>query len=257
VEEARAESIKRDKAATEKALADAVERGAAELAAQKEFHHAALAQAKEALQQAEARADVEARADGERKVKEAGERERVLLLSVEELRQALTRAEQQAAFRGAAAAQGSGGHGDALPGEGGVPGVPLEAPLGGNQAAPHLRGFWQHFSWGECSNTLLVGCCQEVALQEAAAPASVSSCPLGTGGVCVGVQAAEARHEELVARMPDSTRPLLRQIEAMQESSNMRVEALAGVERTLNARLSVRFSARPNCPRGTVLSVTV
>ncbi|NBV89564.1 MAG: hypothetical protein EBR88_08660, partial [Betaproteobacteria bacterium] len=40
--------------------------------------------------------------------------------------------------------------------------------------------------------------------------------------------------------------PLLRQIEAMQESSNMRVEALAGVERTLNLRLSVRRAA-PCC----------
>ena len=29
-------------------------------------------------------------------------------------------------------------------------------------------------------------------------------------------QQAEARHEDLAARLPDSTRPLLRQIEAMQ-----------------------------------------
>jgi hypothetical protein len=32
-------------------------------------------------------------------------------------------------------------------------------------------------------------------------------------------QAAEVRYEELVTRMPDSTRPLLRQIEALQVSS--------------------------------------
>jgi hypothetical protein len=37
--------------------------------------------------------------------------------------------------------------------------------------------------------------------------------------------------------MPDSTRPLLRQIEALQESAAMRTEAWSGVERSLNSRL--------------------
>ncbi|KAH8946192.1 hypothetical protein BDL97_12G080700 [Sphagnum fallax] len=50
-------------------------------------------------------------------------------------------------------------------------------------------------------------------------------------------QAAEVRYEELVTRMPDSTRPLLRQIEALQESAAMRTEAWSGVERSLNSRL--------------------
>lgn len=99
VEEARVESIKRDKAATEKALQDAVERSAAELAAQKEFYSATVAELKEQLARAEARADSEARVDSERRLKEAGEREAALMMTIEELRGALTRQEQQAAFR--------------------------------------------------------------------------------------------------------------------------------------------------------------
>jgi hypothetical protein len=50
-------------------------------------------------------------------------------------------------------------------------------------------------------------------------------------------QDAEARHSELIARVPDSTRPLLRQIEALQEAASSRAEAWAAVERTLNARV--------------------
>eukprot|EP00270_Netrium_digitus_P013657 TRINITY_DN4566_c0_g1_i1.p1 TRINITY_DN4566_c0_g1~~TRINITY_DN4566_c0_g1_i1.p1 ORF type:complete len:796 (+),score=317.43 TRINITY_DN4566_c0_g1_i1:330-2390(+) len=164
VEEARVESIKKDKAATEKALQDAVERGQAELAAQKEFYVAALAEAKQALVQAEARADSEAKADMDRRLEEAVERERVLMATVDELRLTLSRTEHQAAFR-----------------------------------EDMLR---------RDIEDLKARC-----------------------------QAAESRHEELVARMPDSTRPLLRQIEAMKESADMRVEALTGVERSLNARL--------------------
>ncbi|CAI5989200.1 unnamed protein product [Closterium sp. NIES-64] len=164
VEEARVESIKKDKAATEKALQDAVERGQADLAAQKDFYVSALSAAREAQAAAEARADSEAKAEAERKLKEAGERERALVMTVEELRQALTRSEQQAGFR--------------------------EQMLRRDLEDMEKR-----------------------------------------------CQAAEARHEELVARIPESTRPLLRQIEAMQESANTRMEALSGVERALNARL--------------------
>lgn len=50
-------------------------------------------------------------------------------------------------------------------------------------------------------------------------------------------QDAEARHSELIARVPDSTRPLLRQIEALQEAAASRGEAWNAVERTLNARV--------------------
>ena len=50
--------------------------------------------------------------------------------------------------------------------------------------------------------------------------------------------------------MPDSTRPLLRQMEAMQESANMRMEALTGVERTLNMRLQVPSRGRARAGAG-------
>eukprot|EP00250_Pteridium_aquilinum_P007166 c16947_g1_i1 orf=995-3871(-) len=50
-------------------------------------------------------------------------------------------------------------------------------------------------------------------------------------------QAAELRYEELVASVPESTRPLLRQIEAMRDTMAVRAEAWSGVERSLNARL--------------------
>lgn len=164
VEEARGESMKKDKAQTEKALQEAVERGQTELASQKEFYVAALAEAKAAQVQAEARVDSEAKADFDKKIREAVDRERMLVGSVEELRQALSRTEQQAAFR-----------------------------------EDMLR---------RDLDDLQKRC-----------------------------QGAESRHEELMARMPDSTRPLLRQIQAMQESANMRVEALAGVEQALTNRL--------------------
>lgn len=86
-------------------------------------------------------------------------------------------------------------------------------------------------------------------------------------------QGAEERYEELLANMPESTRPLLRQIEALQviaqvafrlvdvcdpaamtflswqnrshemycvqEATAMKAEAWTGVERSLNARLQV------------------
>lgn len=92
------ESMRKDKAATEKALQDAVEKGQTELAAQKEFYTTALNEAREAAALAEARVDYEARADLDRRLKEASEREATLVQNIDELRQALTRTEQQVQF---------------------------------------------------------------------------------------------------------------------------------------------------------------
>ncbi|GBG60929.1 hypothetical protein CBR_g16051 [Chara braunii] len=50
-------------------------------------------------------------------------------------------------------------------------------------------------------------------------------------------QAAEQKHEELVSQMPDSTRPLLRQIEALQESLAIRAEGWKRVEQAMNTRV--------------------
>lgn len=164
VEEAKVESMRKDKAATEKALQDAVEKGQTELAAQKEFYTTALNEAREAAALAEARVDYEARADLDRRLKEASEREATLVQNIDELRQALTRTEQQAAFR--------------------------------------------EDTFRNDIEDLEKRC-----------------------------QAAEARYEDLSSRMPESTRPLLRHIEALQESMTMRTETWNGVERSLNSRL--------------------
>ena len=51
-------------------------------------------------------------------------------------------------------------------------------------------------------------------------------------------QAAEARHEELASAMPEATRPLLRQIEAMQAAAAAHSQAWAAAERSLHDRLS-------------------
>eukprot|EP00897_Mesotaenium_endlicherianum_P010597 jgi/Mesen1/9566/ME000644S08864 len=164
VEEARVESIRKDKAATEKALQDVVERGQAELASQKDYFSTALSEAKAAQAAAESKADSDARADLDRRLRESAERERTLAAALDDLRQALSRSEQQAAWR--------------------------EDRLRRDLDEKEKR-------------------CQE----------------------------AEARHEDLVARMPDSTRPLLRQIQAMQEAASLRAEAINGVEQALSARL--------------------
>ncbi|KAK9829150.1 hypothetical protein WJX72_004204 [[Myrmecia] bisecta] len=50
-------------------------------------------------------------------------------------------------------------------------------------------------------------------------------------------QAAEARHEELAGKLPEATRPLLRQIEAMQSAAAAQQEAWAGAERSLSERV--------------------
>lgn len=98
VEETKVESIKRDKAATEKLLQETIERNQAELTAQKEFYTNALNTAKEAQASAEARANNEAKVELESRLKEASEREYMLVQTLEELRQSLTRTEQQVHF---------------------------------------------------------------------------------------------------------------------------------------------------------------
>lgn len=164
VEENKVESIKKDKAATEKLLQETIEKHQIELASQKEYYTNALNAAKEAETLAEARANNEARTELESRLREAEERESMLVQTLEELRQTLTRKEQQAVFR----------------------------------EDMHRRDIED--------------------LQKR-------------------YQASERRCEELITQVPESTRPLLRQIEAMQETTARRAEAWAAVERSLNSRL--------------------
>ena len=51
-------------------------------------------------------------------------------------------------------------------------------------------------------------------------------------------QEAEARHEELTGKLPDTTRPLLRQIEGMQRTAEAHSQAWQAAEQSLQARLS-------------------
>lgn len=95
VEETKVESIKRDKAATEKLLQETIERNQTELAAQKEFYTNALNAAKEAEVLAEARVNSEAKVELESLLREAGEKENMLIKTIEELRHSLTRQEQE------------------------------------------------------------------------------------------------------------------------------------------------------------------
>lgn len=95
VEENKVESIKRDKTATEKLLQETIERHQSELALQKEFYTNSLNAAKEAEALAEARANNEARSELESRLREAEERESMLVQALEELRQTLSRKEQQ------------------------------------------------------------------------------------------------------------------------------------------------------------------
>lgn len=98
VEESKVESIRRDKAATEKLLQLTIEKNQAELATQKEYYTNALTAAKEAEALAEARANSEAKTEVESRLKEAEEREVMLVQTLEELRQTLSRTEQQVFF---------------------------------------------------------------------------------------------------------------------------------------------------------------
>lgn len=164
VEENKVESIKRDKTATEKLLQETIEKHQLELAEQKDYYTNALAAAKEAEELAEARANDEARAELESRLREAGERETMLVQALEELRQTLSRTEQQAVFRE-------------------------------DMLRRDIEDLQRRY------------------------------------------QASERRCEELVTQVPESTRPLLRQIEAIQETTARRAEAWAAVERSLNLRL--------------------
>ncbi|KAK4269365.1 hypothetical protein QN277_022529 [Acacia crassicarpa] len=164
VEENKVESIKKDKLATEKLLQETIEKHQTELAAQKEYYSNALAASKEAEALAEARANTEARTELESRLRESEERESMLVQALEELRQTLSRQEQQAVFK--------------------------EDML--RRDIEDLQNRYQ---------------------------------------------ASERRCEELITQVPESTRPLLRQIEAMQETNARRAEAWAAVERTLNSRL--------------------
>ena len=49
-------------------------------------------------------------------------------------------------------------------------------------------------------------------------------------------QAAESRHEELAAALPEATRPLVRQLEAMQAASQEQAAAWAAAEAALTKR---------------------
>ena len=95
VEENKVESIKRDKAETENLLQETIEKHQAELADQKEFYSNALNAAKEAEALAEARANNEAKTESESRLREAEERETMLVQALEETRQTLSRQEQQ------------------------------------------------------------------------------------------------------------------------------------------------------------------
>ncbi|KAL3632975.1 hypothetical protein CASFOL_025959 [Castilleja foliolosa] len=163
-EENKVESIKRDKAATENLLQETVENHQAELAAQKEYYTNALNAAKEAEALAEARANTEARTKVESRLREAEDRESMLVQTLDELRQTLSRRDQQAVFRE-------------------------------DMLRKDIEDLQKRY------------------------------------------QASERRCEELITQVPDSTRPLLRQIEAMQETAVRRAEAWAAVERSLNSRL--------------------
>ncbi|KAH7865559.1 hypothetical protein Vadar_008249 [Vaccinium darrowii] len=164
VEENKVESIKRDKTATEKLLQETIEKHQAELAAQKEFYTNALNVAKEAEALAEARANNEARTELDNRIRQAEEREAMLVQTLEELRTTLSRKEQQAVFRE-------------------------------DMLRRDIEDLQKRY------------------------------------------QASERRCEELITQVPESTRPLLRQIEAMQETTARRAEAWAAVERSLASRL--------------------
>lgn len=164
VEENKAEILKRDKAATEKLLQETMEKHQTELSAQKEFYTSALNAAKEAEALAETRANSEARIELESRLREAEEREAMLVQTLEELRQTLSRKEQQLVFRE-------------------------------DMLRRDIEDLQKRY------------------------------------------QESERRCEELISQVPESTRPLLRQIEAIQEAASRKAEAWAAVERSLNSRL--------------------
>lgn len=76
-------------------LQETIEKHQSELAIQKEYYTNALSAAKEAEALAEARANSEARTELESQLREVQEREAMLVQALEELRQTLSRKEQQ------------------------------------------------------------------------------------------------------------------------------------------------------------------
>ncbi|XP_078429014.1 golgin Putative 5 [Wolffia australiana] len=164
VEETRIESLKKDKAMTEKLLQETIERSQIEIAAQKEFYTNALNTAKEAEALAEARANDAAKTELESRLRECTEREHEITRSLHQLRQTLVKTQEEADFR----------------------------------------------------EDMLKRDIDELQKR---------------------YQASELRYNELITQVPDSTRPLLRQIEAMQEAAARKAEAWDGVEKNLNARL--------------------
>ena len=52
------------------------------------------------------------------------------------------------------------------------------------------------------------------------------------------LQSAESRNEELASTVPETTRPLLRQIEALQASNAERVKVWEELEKNLTSRLN-------------------
>ncbi|CAI9262802.1 unnamed protein product [Lactuca saligna] len=163
-EENKVENLKSKKAATEKLLQETIEKNQSEVAIQKEYYLNALSVAKEAKAVAEARVNDEARTELEIDLKEARERESMLIQTLEELRQTLSRKEQQEIYRE-------------------------------DMLRREIDDLQKRY------------------------------------------KASEHRCEVLVMQVPESTRPLLRQIEAMQETTSRKVEAWAAVERSLNIRL--------------------
>ncbi|KAI3766630.1 hypothetical protein L2E82_16697 [Cichorium intybus] len=164
VEENKVENLKSEKATTEKLMQETIDKNQSEIATQKEYYINALNVAKEAKKVAEARANDEARTELESRLREAGERESMLIQTLEELRQTLSRKEQQGVFKE-------------------------------DMLRRELDDLQKRY------------------------------------------QASERRCEELVSQVPESTRPLLRQIEAMQETTARKAEAWTAVERSLNIRL--------------------
>ena len=89
------ESLKSEKATTEKLLQETKEKNQSEITTQKEYYMNALSVAKEAKAEAEARANDEAKTELESHLREVEEREFMLIQTLEELRQTLCRKEQQ------------------------------------------------------------------------------------------------------------------------------------------------------------------
>ncbi|KAI8467159.1 MAG: TATA element modulatory factor 1 TATA binding-domain-containing protein [Monoraphidium minutum] len=63
-------------------------------------------------------------------------------------------------------------------------------------------------------------------------------CPQDLADMERRCHAAEERHNDLSARLPETTRPLLQQIEAMQGAARAQAEAWASAERAMQERLS-------------------